>query len=455
MAVIILSVMLLLTSSTGFLGHLVGEDATRPSQAPNQVWYTLDNGLEIAVVPIVSLLPPSRQRVTIITLWETGAHNDPAGSAGRSKLAAHLIPLCKAGDRAARSYQQWQDAHGGRAEIRAGSRHCWIVEPVSPTKLLDTIVELGARFGELEIVAADMTKSRQWFDSQKRSGKQGDLDRLAGKLLDRLDPLQSGPRDRVDLDKLSIDEMRRFIDRAFKPVNTRIVIVGPFDPGPVVHAVKKRLSLLPGGKTLVKPPVPVPAPGKVNPFAAMDPDHGMVARGWRVPALGTIEALSLGFFIPRARRALQQGHGDCIWDPFLDPEVLILHQEVFGNENFQPKSIEEAISRIDATINFAISAPVEGGDYEGARKSIGIRLGAYRVHEEVSMIDPLPVAEVTLLRRIYKMKEAELQNNFGRNALRQLQQFQEKYLVQEKAVSGTIVPSGIKAEKSSTHPGQR
>ena len=71
------------------------------------------------------------------------------------------------------------------------------------------------------------------------------------------------------------------------------------------------------------------------------------------------------------------------------------------------------------------------------------------------MIDPLPVAEVTLLRRIYKMKEAELQNNFGRNALRQLQRFQEKYLVQEKAVSGTIVPSGIKSEKSSTHPGQR
>ena len=53
MAVIILSVMLLLTSSTGFLGHLVGEDAARPPQAPNQVWYTLDNGLEIAVVPIV------------------------------------------------------------------------------------------------------------------------------------------------------------------------------------------------------------------------------------------------------------------------------------------------------------------------------------------------------------------------------------------------------------------
>ena len=97
-----------------------------------------------------------------------------------------------------------------------------------------------------------------------------------------------------------------------------------------------------------------------------------------------------------------------IWDFFLifflmirrpPRSTLFPYTTLFrSNENFQPKSIEEAISRIDATINFAISAPVEGGDYEGARKSIGIRLGAYRVHEEVSMIDPLPVAEVTLLK---------------------------------------------------------
>ena len=455
MVAIVLGVMLLLTTTTGSAELPGKEDAVRAPQAPQQVWYTFDNGLEIALVPIVSLLPPSRQKVAVVTFWEAGAHNDPAGSAGRSKLAAHLIPLCNAGNRSDLGYQQWQEIHGGRAEVRFGSRHTWIVEPVSPNKLLNTIDVLADRFGQLEVTENNMTASRQWLESQMRTGRQGDLDRLMSKLLDRLDPLQSGPRDRVDLDNLSVDQMQLFIDHAFTPRNTRIVIVGPFDPRPLLQAVEKKLSILSGGEVLTKPPVAISVPGAVKTFTALDPEHGLVARGWRLPTLGTIEALPLGLFVPRARRVLQQGHGSCSGDPFKEPGVLFVHQEVFGNEDFQPRSLDDALARLDASIHFAVTAPVEGGDYEGARKSIGIRLGAYRVHEEVSMVDPLPVAEVTLLRKIYKMEEAELQNNFGKNALRQLQRFHEKYLVQEKTVSGTIVPPGIKTRKNPGDARQR
>ena len=449
MAPITLSAILLMTIGSNSIERLTAENSFSSSQTPRQIWSTLDNGLEIAALPIVSLLPTSQQKVSVITLWAAGAHNDPLGNSGRTKLAAHMVPLCKSGDRPARSHRQWQDFHEGQAQIRAGSRHTWIIESVPPGQLLDTVKELSNRFSKLEITADDLARARQFLRSNKRSGKWGDSDRLSNKVLDRLDPLTSGPREKDDLDDISLAEMRQFLGESFQPINTRIAIVGPYDPGPLLEAVKQNLAPIAGGKKLIQPPVPVPVLGVVKPFPGEDSERGLVMRGWRVPPPGTVEALALGLFVPRAQRALQQGRGGCRWDPFLNPEVVLIHQEVYGSEPFQPKSIEEAISRIEATVEFAIYAPLEGGDFEGARKSIGIQLGAYRVHEEVSMVSPLPVAEVVLLRRVFNMDETKLQNEFGRNHMLQLQRLQEKNLTAEKAVSGTIVPTRITDGKSS------
>ena len=51
---------------------LLSADSALASQSPpkdtlRKVWYTLDNGLEVAVLPIPSLIAPSMQEVSIVT----------------------------------------------------------------------------------------------------------------------------------------------------------------------------------------------------------------------------------------------------------------------------------------------------------------------------------------------------------------------------------------------------
>lgn len=441
MTSMLLSAVLVATSYCAVLENQPVEIPSTDSETKRNVWTVLDNGLEFALLPIVSMLPPSQQKVTVITFFNAGAHNDPGGKSGRTKLAAHLFALSRAGDRSSRSYQQWQDYHEGQAQLRAGSQHTWIIESVPPGQLLDTIEELRNRFAKLEVTTDDLDRTRKYLRKNKRTGKWGDSDQLANKVLDRLDPLASGPRDRDDWNTFDLEEIRKFLANSFQPVNARIAIVGPFDPRPILEAIQVKLGPIAGGKKLTRPPVPVPIHGVVKPFSSTDPSRGLIMKGWRVPAPGTVEALALGLFVPRVQRSLQQGHGDCSWDPFLNPEVVLIKQEVFGKEPFQPKDLEEAISRVDATIEFAITAPLEGGDFEWARKSIGIHLGAYRVHEEVSMVSPLPVAEAVLLRRVFNMDEPELQNNFGRDQA--LLRLRENYLTDKKSVSGSVIPKRI------------
>lgn len=411
---------------------------TRP-----EVWSVFDNGLEVALLPIVSMLPPSQQRVTVITFWDAGAQHDPQESSGLTKLAAHLIPLAKAGKRSSRSYRQWQDFHEGLAEIRSGSLHTWIIESVPPDQLSSTIDEIRNRFKNSEVTNNDLDRIRKHLRAEKRSGKYGDSDRLTNKLLDRLDPLRSGPRESDAWNQTSLEEIRKFLEVSFQPTNVRIAIVGPYDPRPIKIAITQTLATIPGGKKLVRPPAISPAHGTVKPIASTDSKSGWVMQGWRVPMPGTIESLALGLFVPRASRSLQAGHGDCHWDPFLNPEVVFIRQEVFGSQPGQPKSIQEALTRIESAFEFAISGKLLGGDYEWARKSIGIHLGAYRVHEEVSMVNPLPVAEAVLLRRVFQMNEIELQNNFGREDGQQLLRLQEKYLTREKTAFGSVIPKSI------------
>ncbi|MGE4618704.1 MAG: insulinase family protein [Planctomycetota bacterium] len=425
--------------------------ATNPSTTSQlqKVWYKLDNGSEIAVLPIVSLLSPSLQRVSIVTCWTAGAHHDPATSPGRTKLAAHMIPLIKNGDRPARSYNEWQAFHGNQAEIRAGNRHTWIVESVAPAQLQEALSEVIGRFHQLEVLDKDVESAKNWFHLRNSRNRNPGNEQLTGEILDRLDPLQSGPRIHQNLVQIETDEVRRFISETFLPANTHIAIVGPFDPRPVLQMLEQQLATIPQGKKLPAAPAAVPDPGHISSVMAKNPRQGVATRGWRVPLPGTNDALALGLFIPRIKRVLQSSQGQCIWNPFKNPDVLLLSQQVAPGTPPLPSTIEEALFRIDASFDFSITAPVEGKDLVAVTNSIGVLLGAHRVGDEVSMRNPLPVAEVLLLRKVFDMKTADLRNNFGRKSQVQLQNLREKYLDPTKSVSGSIAPAGISDGKSS------
>jgi len=413
---------------------------TPPKDTLRKVWYTLDNGLEVAVLPIPSLIAPSMQEVTIVTTWNVGSHHDRAGLAGRTHLSAQWLA------------SRGESANGVRREIRAGSKHTWIIEKIHPSRLVESLDAMALSFGDREVDEKHLQMSRDKIVEQWSRLHSVDSNRLTNMILDRLDPLAAGPRGGADFDLIQCDEVSKFLAQTYHPGNVRIVIAGPFDPAPVITLIEKTFVTLSPGRALDAPPRAVPDPGKIKPVAASTPDTGMVARGWRVPAPGSIDALALGLFIPRANRILEVEGGGCYWDPILDPEVVILKQPVASSTAPLEQRTSRALHQIEGAFTHALETPVSGEQLVLARSGIAIQLGAYRVHEPTSMRDPYPAAVSLMLRRVFNMNENELRNNFGRHSDAQLKRLRENYLDAENSVTGFITPQPAKNKPIGHHP---
>lgn len=405
---------------------------TPPKETLRQVWYTLDNGLEVAVLPIPSLIAPSMQEVTILTTWNVGSHHDRSGLAGRTHLSAQWLA------------SSGESENGVRREIRAGSKHTWITEKIHPSRLIDSLEVLARSFGDRDVDEKQLQMSRVKIAEQVSRLHSNDTHRLTNLILDRLDPLAAGPRGTADFDLIQCDDVSKFLARAYHPGSVRIVIAGPFDPAPVITLLEQTFATLSPGAALDTPPRAVPAPGEIKPVVSSIPDTGMVARGWRVPAPGSIDALALGLFVPRANRVLEVEGGACYWDPILDPEVVILKQPVAPSPAPLEQRTSRALHQIEGAFTFALETPVSGEQLVLARSGIAIQLGAYRVHEPISMRDPYPAAVSLMLRRVFHMNEDELRNNFGRHSDAQLKQLRKNYLGSDKSVTGILTPKPAK-----------
>jgi len=419
------------------LPFMLSADGEQASQAPpkdtlRKVWYALDNGLEVAVLPIPSLIAPSMQEVTIVTTWNVGAHHDRAGLAGRTHLSAQWLA------------SNGESTNGVRREIRAGSKHTWITEKIHPSRLVDSLEAMALTFGDRDVDEKHLQMSRERIVEQLSRLHSNDSQRLTNLILDRLDPLAAGPRGAADFDLIQGDDVGKFLARTYHPGTVRIVIAGPFDPAPVITLIEQTFATLSPGRALDAPPRAVPHPGEIKATASSITDTGMVARGWRVPAPGSIDALALGLFIPRANRVLEVEGGSCYWDPILDPEVVILKQPVAPSTAPLEQRTSRALHQIDGAFAYALETPVSGEQLVQARSGIAILLGAYRVHEATSMRDPHPAAVSLMLRRVFNMNENELRNNFGRHSDAQLKQLRENYLDAENSVTGFITPQPAK-----------
>jgi len=128
MITIVLSLMLLAPSMTGTT-PIASDDPPQPAgDRLRQVWYPLENGMEVGLLPLPSRLPAASQEVSIITAWKVGADHDPVGLSGRTHLAAQYL---------ASQYltMSGKSAAGHPAEVQAGSHQTWIIEKVAPAQL--------------------------------------------------------------------------------------------------------------------------------------------------------------------------------------------------------------------------------------------------------------------------------------------------------------------------------
>ncbi|MDE0960919.1 MAG: hypothetical protein OSB09_09070, partial [Planctomycetota bacterium] len=337
-------------------------------------------------------------------------------------------------------------AAGQPPEVQAGSHQTWIIEKVAPAQLSASIETIVESFDIKPVDEASLQRGRDKIRSLDQSGTAGDSDRLTRLILDALDPLASGARGLDQLDQISGQQITSFLARAYHPGTVRIAIVGPYDPAPIIQLMKDSLASIPGGEALIAPTALPSTPGELAPIATTVADQGMVAFGWRVPAPGTLESLPIGLFVPRLRRALEAEDGTCCWNPILEPEIVIIRQPIAPSPgSIDPRiSINQRISRarnqLKGATSYALDQPVSGEILMQARSGTAILLGAYRVHDPTSMIDPYPAAESLMLRRVFHMNESQLRNNFGRMAEEQLKKLKKEHIQPDQTAIGILTP---------------
>ena len=409
-------------------GDLDDPPQTPPEETLRKVWYQLGNGLEVGILPLPSLLSESSQEISIITVWHVGSHHDVKGYAGMTRSSAHSLLHTNGSN------------EGVRREIQAGSRHTWFIDKVHPSGLIDHLKHLASSLEDPQVDSTALQRAHDQMRKEDQHSLKTDIDQLTMKIIDRLDPLASGPRSNVNYDQIEAEAVSAFVKRTFHPGTVTIVIAGPYQPDPVIDLIENRFATIPGKKAVPAPPVPVPVPGELPTVAASGTDSGVAARGWRVPRPGTLASLPLGIFIPRANRALEIEGGNCFWNPILEPDVVVLRQPILPTEATVEQRITRARYQLQGTTRYALDHPVSGEILLYSRSNTAITLGAYRVHDPTSMRDPYPAAESLMLRRVYQMNEDELRNNFGRFAEKQLADLKRRSLDIEKSVSGIISP---------------
>ena len=433
MITIVLSLMLLIPSMTGTT-PIHSDDPPQPAgDRLRQVWYPLENGMEVGLLPLPSRLPAASQEVSIITAWKVGADHDPVGLSGRTHLAAQYLA------------SQYLATNGNSAtehpaEVQAGSHQTWIIEKVAPAQLSQSIEAIVNTFDSQQVDEARLQRCRDQIRSLDRSGTEGDADRLSRLILDALDPLASGARGLDQLDQISAQEIGTFLARTYHPGTVRIAIVGPYDPAPIIQMMKESLATIDAGEELIIPPVLTTTPGELDPITTTVTDHGMVACGWRVPRPGTLESLPLGLFVPRLRRALEAEKGTCSWNPILEPEIVIIRQPIVPSPSTAEQRITRAKNQLMGAVSYALDQPVSGELLMQSRSGTAILLGAYRVHDPTSMIDPYPAAQALMLRRVFDMNESQLRNNFGRMAEDQLKKLKKDHIQKAQTVTGILTP---------------
>ncbi len=111
---------------------------------------------------------------------------------------------------------------------------------------------------------------------------------LAALAFDKWENAHDGYGSFEDLDRATIEEVRRFHDRYYVPNNAVIAVVGDVDPEQVHAWVKRHFGTIPAGDTPPRPDVSEP-PNQAERFRVEEDPHATVpalAVGWKMPSPG-------------------------------------------------------------------------------------------------------------------------------------------------------------------------
>lgn len=208
--------------------------------------FQLENGLRVRLKSI-----PGAQQTVVMTLFDVGELDDPAGCSGLGHLVEHVYVTAANGRQPQRTVQQFVQAYPQGWNAQTGSDYTVIATVVGPERLEAELQDAAARMRQLDIRQSDLDReiprvlqevnnmfervpplvARNWareqLHSRPNSGRHG------------------GAPDQVQ--KLRVEKVREHWQRFYKPANAMLLVVGKFDPELASKKVQAHFDDIPSG----------------------------------------------------------------------------------------------------------------------------------------------------------------------------------------------------------------
>jgi zinc protease len=362
--------------------------APRPGAAAEETTTALENGLQVTLKPLAT-----GDKVALVIVYDLGEDHDPAGRSGLAHLVEHCYVTCAAGQTPVRTAEEMMARYPQAWNAQTGARYTVVAFVFPKERLAAEVEEAAARMGALRITQADLEREvprmraelANMFDSasplaasnrawmQVRPGPAGSQ---KGGVIEQIE-------------KLTVQDVRDWHAKHYKPVNARLVLVGPFATETGRDLVAKHFGPIAKGE-----PAAARAPGPAPEASVAEAGRrgGWAARAWRVPTCDSADYAPFLVFAHRLfTRAMARGATGR--DPILQfapldaPEVLTVTTRIQPDE-----STADAVARIDAWLAGAWGEPVGQGEGAFAGRNLGFLLGTIEVPDAQVAMNPYGAA---------------------------------------------------------------
>jgi zinc protease len=363
--------------------------APAPKAEPAVERLALKNG-----VPVILASAPGAKGVAVLVLHDVGEAHDPPGKAGLAHLTEHLLVTAAAGAAPATTAEQAMERHPMGWNAQTGLGYTVIAAVVPPAELEAELAHAAARLGDLRVEPADLERERERLlvETENMFGGMP----MLGVRNHASEGALGLPRGRrrgglpAEVRAITIDDVRTFWARYYRPPHVRVVLAGAFDPATARPLLERTIGAVPAdGAALPAPAARGPArPALVRvPAALAGPTVACAAYPAALPGDPDYPAfLVLAAALARAsaRAARPEAPPPVQYAPLDAPEIIVVCAQVEAPAG-AVGAAEAAVAQLDAWLDARL-AEAPGEAARGVRDVFGWMLG-------VGPLPPLAVAQ--------------------------------------------------------------
>lgn len=332
----------------------------------------LPNGLTIQLSP-----SPAAGKTAIVTLIEFGNDHDPEGYSGMAHLIEHLYVTGATPKQPARTAEQFMKSYPEGWNAQTGNTFTVIATVFPPDQLAAEIEDAALRMHRLQLTKADLQREvpRVVEELENMFGRFPHLG-ASNRARDQVRPSIPGGRyggvpDQVR--KITLEQVNQLWESYYKPINTRVVIVGTFDPKLARQLLRQHFGSIEPGLPAPKPSRrPRPRVGKVDEVTVSSrlpgaPGHAALA--FRAPQQNSPEYAGFLVAVTRLMAAGRSQDLQVSYPLLIDPDVCVVQAPLLPDE-----APQAGIARLRQFVDLTLRPAPTATDFTQTRNAFGFPL---------------------------------------------------------------------------------